>query len=243
MNDQTVRAPSADEELLIGEASRFSPSKSMERLDTHAKYLFSTVTVFGTLIAAFDLYKPGASAWLLVPVVLVAVSLGCAIIAITPKYFAINIDDLDALAEHYTSLLRRRGTYIRAAGILFSLALITTPLVLQNNLLRHVPVTSTSSLKISRNDHGDAANLQVGLTNLPNGSTLTVTLQRDSPGPLATLAAYTQRHTGTEVKTEIEAPIRTSDVLSAHNLVTYDRETIFSEDFTIAELVPPKTTT
>jgi len=47
--------PTVTDEVLSSAAKTLTPDKSLDRAESHAKYLFSTVTIFGTLLTGFGI--------------------------------------------------------------------------------------------------------------------------------------------------------------------------------------------
>jgi len=228
MTDVVGRQPTASERVLIDDTKRFSPSSSLERLDTHAKFLFGTVATIGTLMAGVDLFKPDhPSLWIALPVGIIALSLACAVTAITPRHYQVDATDLTALREHYDALLTRRGLWIRAAGSLFAIALLCTPFVFWEGARTPPPIAGGATVKITRTDAGDTANAAVELSNVPPGSTVKTTLSRTTNGKLAPISTATQTPSGTTVKLEIEEPIEAVEELIVTTDVVVETQTVY----------------
>jgi hypothetical protein len=206
--DVVGRDPTLSELLLGEEEKRLGPGASLERLETHAKYLFSIVAIVGTLIAGFGLVKTDhAGVWVAVPVSLVSISLACAIVAITPKHHVVEGDSLTKLQEHYRELLRTRGLLIRAAGIAFAAALLTTPFAFWLGM-RDVPtITGAAVLKVTRSAAGDTLDERVELTNIPEGCSVRSSSALVTPTGSKTTTTHFQRASGATVKFEIDRPI------------------------------------
>ncbi len=86
------RPPDPTEQFWIDAATKITPEtldKSVERLDTHGKFLFSTVSVIGTLLSGFGILSPSGATvlhnkWILFPVGCACLSLALAMMGITP---------------------------------------------------------------------------------------------------------------------------------------------------------------
>lgn len=146
------RPPDAEDTFWLSVASKMTPDESIERLDTHGKYLFSTVSIVGTLLTGFGIFSPlGATAlrnpWLFLPVALACLSLALAMMGITPRLGEVNRCDIYSIRKHYNDLIRRRGRFIFWAGVAFALSLLSVAVVLVFSL-RPTPVTPAISVRL-----------------------------------------------------------------------------------------------
>jgi len=53
--------PNEDDEYWLNEANNTTPEKSIERIDILGRYIFSTVSIIGTLLTGFNLLSPSGS--------------------------------------------------------------------------------------------------------------------------------------------------------------------------------------
>jgi hypothetical protein len=116
-------------------ADEMTPGKSLERLDSHGKYLFSTASIVGTLLTGFGIFGATVatiphSPWLLIPLALACLSLALAMMGITPRSERVIRNDLFSVKDHYNSLIRRRGRFVFWAGVCFALSLLSVAFVL-----------------------------------------------------------------------------------------------------------------
>lgn len=136
--EQRGKPPTPEDEFWINVASTFTPEqleKSIERFDIHGKYLFSTVSVVGTLLTGFSIFSPlGATALhnplLLIPVGLACVSLALSMVGITPKVKKVCRSKINTVRDFYNNLIKYRGFFILLASVFFSLSLLSVAIVL-----------------------------------------------------------------------------------------------------------------
>jgi hypothetical protein len=128
------KRPTAEDKFWITEAGKTTPESSIKRLDEHGKYLFSVVSIVGTLLTGFGIYSSaGANAlrnpWLLLPVALACLSLALSMMGLTPKAEDVNLRDINSVRDYYHKLISRRGRFIFWAGVAFSLSLLSVAIV------------------------------------------------------------------------------------------------------------------
>ncbi len=151
-NPQLGKPPDAEDTFWLDVAAKMTPDKSIERLDAHGKYLFSTVSVVGTLLTGFGIFSPlGAAAlrnpWFLFPVAFACLSLALAMIGITPQPDRVDRRDILSVRRHYNDLIQRRGRFVFWAGLAFALSLLSVGIVLVF-FLRAAPVTPAISVRL-----------------------------------------------------------------------------------------------
>lgn len=144
--------PSEGDIFWTNVGKEITPEKSLQRLDTHGKYLFSTVAIVGTLLTGFGIFSPLKATTflhplLLVPVGLACVSLALAMMGITPKVRDVKRHDIISVRNYYDKLIRRRGYFIFGAGVTFALSLLSVAIVLVF-FLRPTHVTPTLSIRL-----------------------------------------------------------------------------------------------
>ncbi len=126
-------APTAEDVFWRDAAAKMTPDKSIERLDSHGKFLFSTVSVVGTVLTGFGLLTSAVGQrthWWVIPVLLACISLALAMTGLTPRPDTVNRADLNSVRDHYNSLLKRRGWAISWAGRSFALAILAAGVVM-----------------------------------------------------------------------------------------------------------------
>lgn len=125
------RQPSAAERALNAGIAQLSPIASLERIDAFAKYLIGIVSTVGVILTGFGVWSPiPAHGWkfVLIPVGLVALSVVCAIRAITPRLEGFNTSDLNQVRAQSEKLVTARTGLVAASGVLFVLAVIAAPI-------------------------------------------------------------------------------------------------------------------
>ncbi len=131
--------PTVTDQVLSDAARTLTPDRSLDRAEAHAKYLFSTVTIFGTLLTGFGLISGNPviahePLLLIVPLSLVCISLALSMYVLTPSRDSVNLDNLVEVQVYFGRRIRRRGSAIFMAGVLFAIALILViPIVAYGN--------------------------------------------------------------------------------------------------------------
>ena len=167
--------PTAEDEFWIDVSRNITPEKSIERLDTHGKYLFSTVSVVGTLLTGFSIFNPlGATVLrnplLLIPVGLACLSLAFSMMGITPKVSTVCRNDTNSVREYYNNLISHRGRFVFLAGVLFSLSLLSVAIVLVISL-KPSPLTPAISVRLIGTGEKTMLTGKIELQDLPQSGT------------------------------------------------------------------------
>lgn len=195
-------APTAVDTFWLDQATQLGPKASLDRIDTHGKYLFTLAASAGTLLTGFGLLSSASavapSPLVLVPIALLAMSLAAAMMGITPRLDTVDLTDVFSIQRHYAALIRRRGRFISAAGVLFALALASTPAVVANRTKGQQPsnptiVASLSetggkaklTLKMDAESVAPGATLSLRVTGGRQGGTKAATLLATYDGPVA----------------------------------------------------------
>lgn len=198
------------ERVLRESLERLSPGKSLERLQSHAQYLFSTTAVVGTLLTGLDIIKdPTPTRLLVLPVALLSASLAAAIIVLTPRYHEVNLNNNIALQEHYQQLLRNRSRWMRGAGILFALALLAAPWALANKRTPSKRTAITTDLAVVHEADLDNLTAVIDLQDLPANATVSVEITGET-NDKKTFPLLRQRRNAPEggaFKTTITQPV------------------------------------
>lgn len=106
-----------------------APAKSLERIDTQARFILGSVALFGTALSGFGVLgatrlSDGELLLAMPAVLLVAVSLALAAFALVPTGADIAVGDDAAVDRFFNSEIKRRGRLLRWAGVLFALAVL-----------------------------------------------------------------------------------------------------------------------
>jgi len=149
---QVGKPPNAEDKFWMDVASKMTPEQSLGHLDTHGKYLFSTISIVGTLLTGFGIFSPSGAAvlrnpLLLLPVALACLSLTLAMMGITPKLDTVNRLDINSVRNYYNHLVRRRGRFIFWGGMVFSFSLLSVAVVTAVSL-KPTPLTPAISVRL-----------------------------------------------------------------------------------------------
>jgi hypothetical protein len=111
----------------------FDPAASLKRVDDFSKWIFASISVIGTLGAAFSnsafsSLAPCGKYVFAVAVLLTGVSLFAATMAIEPSWVHANPASREAMLAAVDANLRARRTPLRIAATLFALAVVTAAL-------------------------------------------------------------------------------------------------------------------
>jgi hypothetical protein len=166
--------PNTEEAYWIGAAKLMTPDKldaAVERLDAHAKYLFSTVSIVGTLLTGFSIFSPtGASILrnklIFVPVGLACLSLALAMIGLTPWVRKICLSEPMSVRDYYDHVIRRRGIYISMGSTFFALSLLSIIFVTPYST-KPTPLTPLISVRLTGTDDKTILSSKVELQDLP----------------------------------------------------------------------------
>lgn len=168
---QVGKIPTVEDKFWIEIANNTTPDKSIERLDTQAKFLFSTVSIIGILLTGFGIFGTGGSnvlrnPWFVLPVTLACLSLALSMIGLTPKVDSLNRHDINSVRNYYNNLITRRGRFIFWASITFSLSLLSVAFVLAYPL-KPLPITSAISISLADTDGKTKLTGKIDLQDLP----------------------------------------------------------------------------
>lgn len=145
--------PTRQDQFWLASVQSMTPDKSLERIETHGKYLFSTCAVFTTLLSGFGLLQPTSllalsPLFLAATFVLICVSLALAIWAVTPRVDRVNLNDVNSIRKHFVNQIRYRGAILKWAVVCFASGLLVLGLAV---VFVHgrAPGVSPTSLKLS----------------------------------------------------------------------------------------------
>jgi hypothetical protein len=191
--------PTAEDLFWLDQVPRLAPKESLDRLDTQAKYLFTLAASAGTLLTGFGIVSTtvvGApSPLVLVPIALLAMSLAAAMMAITPRFQAKDVDltELYSIRAYYEQVIGRKARFVSAAGVLCALALFSSPLAVARKAKNQQPNSPIVSAILSETAGKAKLNLKLETDNVAQDATLhlAVTGRALIPAPAAVpLATY-----------------------------------------------------
>jgi hypothetical protein len=169
------KPPNKDDKFWIDIASKITPDKSVERLDTHGKYLFSTVSIVGTLLTGFGIFSPMGATVLRNPLIFLPVGLAClslalAMMGITPMVHKLYLQDINSVRNYYNHLIRERGRFIFWGSVVFSLSLLSVALVTAASL-KPAPLTPAISVRLMGTGEKTILTAKIELQELPRSGT------------------------------------------------------------------------
>jgi hypothetical protein len=111
----------------------FAVAATAKRLDDFAKWIFSSVTVVATLGTGFAMFNnqslhPEAKVMFGFAMVLVGLSLGCAVMMLAPAFPLIKLDSPADLNENFSTTIKGRRKWTFAAAFFLSLAFLVAGL-------------------------------------------------------------------------------------------------------------------
>jgi hypothetical protein len=111
----------------------FAVAATAKRLDDFAKWIFSAVTLVATLGTGFAMFsnqslRPGAKVMFGIAMVLVGVSLGCAVMMLAPAFPQIKLGSPSDLNDKFSTAIKGRRKWTLAAAIFLSLAFVVAGL-------------------------------------------------------------------------------------------------------------------
>lgn len=162
------------DDALLDAAKTLSPDKSIERVETHAKYLFTLVGTVGTLLTGFSLFTTNHAFsrqpdLLRLPLSFVCGSLALAMVAMTPWPSSVDRDNLAEVRSFLNARLLLRGIAVVLAGLLFAAALVSVTFVGG----RPAPGAATdgsTTLTVVRGEKGDDVKASIKVKALPAGA-------------------------------------------------------------------------
>jgi hypothetical protein len=168
------RPPTTEERYWLQAAKTVTPDKmdeSVQRLDAHGKFLFSTISVVGTFLAAFGVFSPiGAvilrTKWLLLPSAMICGSLALAMMGLTPILRKVCPYEPTSIASYYNHVIRYRASFITLASILFAVGLLSIAGVTAV-ALSPLPLSPTISARLSGAGDKTALKSKIEFENVP----------------------------------------------------------------------------
>ena len=132
MSEVVGERPNESDRFWKAVGDRYDPEKTLERLDSQGKFLFSSVSAVGGLFAlatVAGVRLGGAVPMALAPVVLCALSLALAMMGLRPRVSSMSAANLSSVRDYYNEAIRRRGRYTAAAALCFAGAILSTAIV------------------------------------------------------------------------------------------------------------------
>lgn len=231
--------PTVTDQVLSDAAKTLTPDKSLDRAESHARYLFSTVTIFGTLLTGFGVLSGNKAIsrepWLLiVPLALLCISLALSMYVLTPQRGTVNLDNLVDVESYFGRLIRSRGRAIFAAGILFALALISIiPIIAFAN--RNL-INATLTAKATRSADSDNISAAFKYEGLPPGTLATITAiaTRTDGVTIPVFEQISKPHDGGDLTGDISMPEGTAiRQLTVHATATRDVTVVHDDKITL----------
>ena len=203
--------PTVTDQVLSDAAKTLTPDKSLERAESHAKYLFSSVTIFATLLTGFGILSGNKAIarnplLLSFPLALICLSLALSMYVLTPRGGEVNLDNLFDVENYFGRLIRSRGRAIFAAGILFALALISViPVIAFGN---RSLVNATLTAKATRAKESDNIAASFKYEGLPPGTLATITAiaTRTDGATIPVFEQISKPHGGGDLTGDIAVP-------------------------------------
>lgn len=135
-----VRSPTFDERALAAAADGLTLDKSLERVDTTARYVFVGITGAATIFSGFGLLADVRTALdqgphvadVPLPVLLVVGAVLLSTYAITPRLRTLQRQSLEAVASFYRRQIWRRGLSATLAMVLLAAALAVSVAIAAN---------------------------------------------------------------------------------------------------------------
>jgi hypothetical protein len=181
--------PTAEDIFWLDQAPRLAPKESLDRLDTQAKYLFTLAASAGTLLTGFGIVSTTSagtpSPLVLIPIGLLALSLAAAMMAITPRFHVKDVDltEIYSIRAYYEQLIRRKVRFISGAGVLFALALFSSPLVVARRTKSQLPTSPTVFAALSETAGKAKLNLKIDTDTVAPDTSLQLVVTGSSPIP------------------------------------------------------------
>jgi hypothetical protein len=238
------RVPALADEIWEAAAKSLSPDKSLERIETQARYLFSTVTVFGTLLTGFGLFSTGTRLGgdpraLLWPTVLVCLSLSLSMFALTPSTGRVNVNDLIEVRSYFARRLLLRGVAIFIAGLLFAAALLVVVPVVAHTTTIDRP-TTTVTMKQAHTKEGDDVSASIKVQTLPSGADVDITaVAIGAAGETPIFRQHALRRDGGEISAEFSMAVNGDARRLRVTVVGTVRSEKVVEDVIALDLLPP----
>lgn len=165
--------PTDDLWLKLAGEDVLSPDKSLDRLDSYAKFVFGSVSLVGTALTGFGLFGSNASrflnnAWFLLPVALFCLSLALTVTGIIPRTGEVKPYEINSIRSYYTRVFRWRAFSLTMAGYLFAASLATVPFALF--MANSTELQAQVSMRLTGAEDTATLAASVKFTNLPSSA-------------------------------------------------------------------------
>lgn len=130
-----MAAPTPTQTLISKAGDNLAPDKSVARLDELAKFLLATIALVGTILSGLgaftDLGEEFDDRWyILLPILALVIATSiCALMALRPMPYRVNVAILEEIQAIYTSRIKEKLTYVTAGFILLGVAIILAGIV------------------------------------------------------------------------------------------------------------------
>jgi hypothetical protein len=176
-----------DDERWLAAGKELTPAKALERIDTKVGFVFTNITLIGTVLAGVGILTGTASrlagyeSLTIIALWLILFSLVCALAANLPSLrTGINPDNIHAVRRFYTTNICVRGWLTRLALLLFSAAFVIALAIIIEVAGRQDQPSLALQWKLGA-DHKRDVVASVNATELPPGTraeTLLVTVNK-----------------------------------------------------------------
>lgn len=223
MNDITGEEPTQEDNFWLGVAADdLRPDKSLQRITDRVGFIFTNLTLAGTVLAGAGILIGGEAGGhpsphvLFVLIILVFASAVAALIANLPSIRSeINPSDPDAIRSYYQGAVRWKGWSARIALLFFSAALVLA-FVLVIGAAGPSP-TAQLSMVWTPAGTGTAGELvaAVNAAGLSEGSAGDTTVTGSGPGGASVLLAHGVSQAGHDGTLTFSADIKTASAFSS----------------------------
>ena len=235
--------PSAADAFWRNAAERLNVEESLQRVESHAKYLLGLYTVVAVLLAGTGVitgatYDGADMRWIALCTIPVAISFALAVAAITPGPATLNPGDLESVRKHYTKLIASRGRLIFASSVFFALSLLLTiPAFL--NIYEDPPkkraIAAKPTVTIAKAEDGYTMSVKADLAGLPSGARVTVLAVETGAVPRQLLGHESVSLEDGAVVMEADVPLgAVTGPITVTIHVTTTSGSLYSETLTVA---------
>lgn len=224
MNDITGQEPTQEDSFWLGVAADdLRPDKSLQRISDRVGFIFTNLTLAGTVLAGAGILIGGEAGrhpnprMLFFLIVLVFASAASALLANLPSMRSeINPSDPDAIRSYYQGAVRWKGWCARIALLLFSAALVLAFVLVIGTAARSSPTAQLSVVWTPANT-GSSGELvaTVNAAGLSEGSTGETTVTGSGPGAVSVLLARGKSQAGPDGTLTFSADIKTASAFSS----------------------------
>lgn len=173
---RTGRPPGPEDERWLAAGRELTPAKALERIDTKVGFVFSNITLIGTVLVGVGVLT-GVSSRLaryepltMTALWLILLSLVCALAANLPSLrTGLDPDNLAEVRKFYTTNISVRGWLTRLALLFFSAAFVIALAIVIQVARQHDQPSLALQWKLSADGTGDVV-ASVSASELPPGT-------------------------------------------------------------------------